>query len=138
MIVNNFLAPSLNYNMSTSGKSELGKEDFLQLMILQMQNQDPLDPMSNEEYIAQLAQFNALEQMQNLNKTVSSLGNLQILAQTSSMIGKNVEATDTDGSTIEGLVQSVDFKNGVAQLVLKLADDSTKLVTIDKILSVSI
>ena len=59
----------------TSQKTErksgdtLDKEDFLLLLVTQMQYQDPLEPTSNTEYVAQLAQFSELEQMQNLNST---------------------------------------------------------------------
>ena len=50
----------------TKGTSELGKDAFLQLLVAQMKYQDPLNPTSDTEYIAQLAQFSQLEQMQNL------------------------------------------------------------------------
>lgn len=135
--IHNVLPVGYNYTPNTGGKNELGKEDFLLLMIQQLQNQDPLEPMKNEEFISQLAQFNSLEQMQNLNKTMESLGNLQILSQTASMVGRTVEAIDTGDKTISGLVKSVEFKNGVATLVIRDANNVDHRVTIDKILSVS-
>ncbi|MCI5639975.1 MAG: flagellar hook capping protein, partial [Lachnospiraceae bacterium] len=46
--------------------SEMGKEEFLQLLVAQMKYQDPLEPTDNTEYVSQLAQFSELEQMQNL------------------------------------------------------------------------
>ena len=52
--------------------SELGKEEFLQLLVTQMKYQDPLEPTDNTEYVSQLAQFSELEQMQNLNSTTSN------------------------------------------------------------------
>lgn len=134
--ISTILPTGYSYTPQAS-KSELGKEDFLLLMIQQLQNQDPLEPMKNEDFIAQLAQFNSLEQMQNLNSTMESLGNLQILAQTASLVGRTVEASGSDDTTISGVVQSVDFKSGVATLVIKDANNVTHKVTIDKILSVS-
>ena len=68
----------LTYNNTTTnqvktrGSSELGKEEFLKLLVCQMQNQDPLNPQSDQEFIAQLAQFSSLEQMTNLNSTMSN------------------------------------------------------------------
>ncbi|TYP00206.1 flagellar basal-body rod modification protein FlgD [Geothermobacter ehrlichii] len=54
----------------------LGKEDFLQLLVAQLENQDPLNPADPTEFTAQLAQFSALEQMFNMNKTLEGLGSL--------------------------------------------------------------
>lgn len=67
----------------TSQKTErksgdtLDKEDFLLLLVTQMQYQDPLEPTSNTEYVAQLAQFSELEQMQNLNSTTVNTSAIQ-------------------------------------------------------------
>ncbi|MFA5575807.1 MAG: flagellar hook capping FlgD N-terminal domain-containing protein [Tissierellaceae bacterium] len=56
---------------SSTTKNDLDKEAFLRLLTVQLSNQDPLNPMEDREFIAQLAQFSSLEQMQNLNKTLS-------------------------------------------------------------------
>ena len=84
----------------TSDGSVLGKDDFLQLLITQMTNQDPLEPMSDTEYIAQLAQFSSLEQLQNLNDNMKAGLNwdylqLQTINNTmaTNLIGKDVRAT---------------------------------------------
>ena len=58
------------------GSQFIGKDGFLKLLITQLQNQDPLDPMKNEEFAAQLAQFSSLEQMQNLNESFGQLMDL--------------------------------------------------------------
>jgi flagellar basal-body rod modification protein FlgD len=68
---------------------ELGKDEFLQILAMQLSNQDPLEPMSDTDFIAQMAQFSSLEQMQALNSAFSSY-------QTYSLMGKNVLATVSD------------------------------------------
>ena len=87
----------------------LDKDAFLQLLVTQMQYQDPLDPQDNSEYVAQLAQFSSLEQMTNVYKSVSEVSQLVsnidtsvLVGQLSSMIGKDIawtqETTQVDAS----------------------------------------
>ncbi len=85
----------------------LGKQEFLQLLIAQLRNQDPLRPMEDREFIAQLAQFNALEQMQMLNQSLANLTSAQQFAQATAYLGTQVEAVlgpDATGSTGAGQV----------------------------------
>jgi flagellar basal-body rod modification protein FlgD len=89
---------SVNSNPRTP-KSTLGKQDFLNLLVQQMQHQDPLDPMKGTEFAAQLAQFSSLEQLSNLNTNLmASLDANAVLAQSvnnglsASFIGKDVRA----------------------------------------------
>lgn len=88
---------------------DLGKEEFLQLLVCQMRNQDPLEPAKDTEFIAQLAQFSALEQMQNLNETV-------VNSQAFSLVGKYVliNTTDSDGRAgeVAGVVDCITMKGG--------------------------
>jgi flagellar basal-body rod modification protein FlgD len=76
--------------------AELGKQDFLELLVAQLGNQDPLQPMENTEFVAQLAQFSSLEQLMGVN---SNIGLLQVAqmsmtnSQVAGLIGKEVEAT---------------------------------------------
>jgi flagellar basal-body rod modification protein FlgD len=88
---------------NTYGSSELGEEQFLQLLVAQMQYQDPLEPMSNSEFVAQLAQFSNVEQLVGVNEGINylylsqqSMGNVQA----SSLIGKEVEVK-SDELTVE-------------------------------------
>lgn len=101
--------------------NELGKDSFLQLLVLQMQNQDPLEPTDNTEMIAQLAQFSALEQMNNLNdKFAEFSGNVDQLnfLTASGMIGRDVSGIDVDGELLEGTVDSVQLIGSVVYLTV--------------------
>jgi len=77
-----------------TAQSKLGKDDFLQLLVTQLRFQDPLQPMEDKEFIAQMAQFNSLEEMQKLNKTMAAQNDFNQLASASSMIGKRVAVDD--------------------------------------------
>lgn len=96
-------------------KQELGKNEFLQILSVQMSNQDPLEPTSDTEWIAQMAQFSSLEQMQEMNSAVSS-------QKAYSMIGKFVAATVNDGTgsrqEISGIVSGVTRSGGVDYLMV--------------------
>jgi flagellar basal-body rod modification protein FlgD len=87
--------------------SSLGKDDFLKLLTVQLQNQDPLSPMENENLIAQLTQFSSLEQLENINANLEANLELdlvltQVLNNTAaaSLIGKDVVA-DGNGISLE-------------------------------------
>lgn len=100
---------------------ELGKDTFLQLLVRQMQYQDPLAPMDNTEMIAQLAQFSALEQMNNLNEQFAEFsGNVDQLnfMTATSMIGKYVSGVGADGQPISGVVDGVQMVGSVVYLTI--------------------
>ncbi len=92
---------------------DLGKDEFLQLLVCQMKNQDPLEPAKDTDFIAQLAQFSALEQMQNLNGVAEN-------SQAFGLVGKTVVINNVspNGSITEvsGVVDYVTIKNGKAKL----------------------
>jgi flagellar basal-body rod modification protein FlgD len=109
---------------------ELGKDDFLNLMVTQLKYQDPLQPTDDKEFIGQMAQFSALEQMQNMNTSLSN-------SQAFSLIGKHVTANTVDKKTAEtkvteGEVTSVKVKSGKSYVVVNGED-----IAVDKIVNVS-
>lgn len=89
--------------------SSLGKEDFLMLLVTQMQYQDPLDPADNTEYVSQLAQFSELEAMQNLSDTTTNTSAF-------TLVGKEVYIEDKSESgyttSAQGIVEYVTIQNG--------------------------
>lgn len=90
----------------TTGTGTLGKDAFLQLLVAQMKYQDPLNPSSDTEWVSQMAQFSSLEQMQNMNSTMTN-------SQAFSMIGQTVSIT-TDNGDVEGVVDYVNVSDGTA------------------------
>src|SRR5438445_13674195 len=88
---------------------QLGKQDFLKLLMAQLQNQDPMKPMDDSQMIAQMAQFSALEAAQTLNATVQTSANMQTVLQAGALIGKYIQANQSDGTSTSGAVTSVGF-----------------------------
>jgi len=115
-----------------TGNSVLGKDDFMKLLIAQLQNQDPTNPMKDTEFIAQMAQFSSLEQMMNMGKAFESFaeGQQQMqLIQYNSFVGKTVtwheitDKLDSDGKPIinqgTGKITTVKFIDGSVKFVLE-------------------
>ncbi len=89
------------YTPKTSAPSqELGQVDFMKLIIAQMQNQNPLDPQSDTDFMAQMAQFEALNQMKTVASGMKVLQGLNELSGAASLIGKNVIGKTVDGISI--------------------------------------
>jgi flagellar basal-body rod modification protein FlgD len=117
--------------------SSLDKDAFLKLLVSQVKNQDPLQPAGSTEYVAQLAQFSSLEQMQNLNDNIVGLALLQQnnallsqLTQSSALIGQTVEWTDPEtGAVHSGEVSSVKLQDGLALLEIDGQDVPLGYVT---------
>jgi flagellar basal-body rod modification protein FlgD len=103
---------------------QLDKEAFLKLLVQQLQNQDPLSPTPNEEFVAQLASFASLEQMQGLNENMLGLALLQQeaaiyaqVSQASGLIGQEISYVDPEtGLAAKGVVDSVAVEEGFAYL----------------------
>ena len=98
---------------------ELGRDAFLQLLVLELQNQDPLEPVKNSEMVAQLAQFSSLEQMEALNGSFEGLsGNVDQLNFISAqgLLGKYVEGMNEDGEVTTGFVDSVYLDGSIVVL----------------------
>ena len=90
----------------TTGGQTLEKDDFLKLLITQLTNQDPTEPMKDREFIAQMAQFSTLEQMTNMSQDFGRLAGILSTTQALGLLGKTVEISDGIRS-IEGVVEEV-------------------------------
>ncbi|AEE17029.1 flagellar hook assembly protein FlgD [Treponema brennaborense] len=100
---------SFNKTLAVNGRTasqQLGKDDFLKLLLTQLSNQDPTSPMENTEFIAQMAQFSSLEQMTNMSSEFTKLANMLNSNEAVSLLGKNVELNAGDAA-VSGVVESV-------------------------------
>jgi flagellar basal-body rod modification protein FlgD len=97
---------------TTKGPQQLGKDDFLQLMVAQMKNQDPMNPADDKDNIAQMAQFTSLEQITNLATATQELADRMAVSQTVGLIGRKVTYADADGAPVTGVVDGVDIGKG--------------------------
>lgn len=141
---------SLNTNSTTSkvpanSSSSLANEDtFMQLLVAQMKNQDPLNPLDGTQYVSQLSQLTGTEQiskmataMDKMSQVVDNLNTSVLVGQLSGMIGQNVtwlndiSTTDADGKTTtqkvqhSGVAQGVSISDGVPSLVVKEGNSTT-------------
>lgn len=134
----NFLSALQNPTpTSTDSTGTLGKDAFLQLLVTQMKNQNPLDPQDNTQFVAQLAQFSSLESMQNLTSTVDSIASSYKSSQAlqaSSLVGRSV-IIDTGSTTVDtakGLAGTVVVPGASSLTTVKVYDAQANLVkTID-------
>ncbi len=115
-------------NSENRPKNELGKDAFLQLLVTQMKYQDPLNPNTDTEYIAQLATFSQLEQMQNLS-TIST--NSQAFALVGREVIVKTETATGDSKYVSGRVDFVNMSGGKAQMSI-----NGQLYPVDKLDSV--
>ncbi|MFW5693651.1 MAG: flagellar hook assembly protein FlgD [Alkalispirochaeta sp.] len=99
---------SFNEAIKDSGGSgtELGRDDFLKILMTQLQNQDPTKPMEDKEFISQMAQFSSLEQMTNVSQGFQEMNSLLSSSQALSVLGRTVEV-QTGTQTVRGTVSSV-------------------------------
>ena len=100
--VNNYNKTLVHEGRKTS--NELGKDDFLKLLITQLSNQDPTSPMENTEFISQMAQFSSLEQMTNMSSSFTKMASFINSSEAASTLGKTVELNIGD-TTTTGIVE---------------------------------
>lgn len=116
----NYISPTdskIQYEKTPAApKNEMDKDAFLKLLVTQLRYQDPLNPTDDKEFLAQMAQFTSLEQMQNMNRSFEA-------TKAFSLLGKEVQATTINPQTseveiVQGKVEFVKMKNGKAYLVV--------------------
>jgi flagellar basal-body rod modification protein FlgD len=124
MDLSGIFATSDEQSTTLPQNTQLDKDAFMQLLVQQIRNQDPLEPVTNEDFIAQLASFSSLEEMEQLNDNVVSMvllqqsnALLQQLTDSSALIGRTITWEESDGGALKsGVVQSVKIDGGIALL----------------------
>jgi flagellar basal-body rod modification protein FlgD len=119
---------------STPQTPVMGKDDFLHLLVTQLQNQDPLNPTDHTEFTAQLAQFSSLEQLNNVNDNLEELQNFQAStnnSQTVSLLGKEITTNGNFLQLVEGEPIGCDFSldKDADLVVVNIYDSTDEFVT---------
>ena len=104
-------------NKTTGAAQKLGSQDFLNLMMKQLQYQDPMEPMSNTEFIAQQAQFSQLETTTTMSSNIAANNSV---SQAMSLVGKSVTLTDPSDVTkkISGTVTSAEINGRDSAIIV--------------------
>lgn len=113
---------------TTGATGDLGGTQFMQLLLAQLRNQNPLDPVKDGEFMAHLTQLNSLQELQKMNAALKQLTQADQLSQGAGLLGKTVEANLPNGQAQTGLVTAVTLENG--QAMLWLGSQSVSLASV--------
>jgi len=102
-------------------QSALGQEEFLKILLAQLQFQDPMKPLDNQQFLAQMAQFSSLAQTSQLNDRIDTLLTIQSATQSIGLIGKTVQVQTASGARV-GTVGSLTFSSGTPNLTVKASN----------------
>lgn len=123
----------------TGAESTLGKDAFLKILVTQMKNQNPLEPLKDTEFIGQMAQFSSLEQLTNLNTTMNTFVGGQgseSLVDHANLIGNKVfweREVNGQIESGEGVVKAIAMKNGTMMAELEGSGSKLSINTIQRI-----
>lgn len=126
-------APNVSPNRIQSKKFELKTEDFINMMVTQLQNQDPMEPAKNQELLAQMSQIGQLQSTTALQDSLKGLVLQNNLGAAGSLMGKLVKGMDVNGDELSGLVTAVRVED--EQVFLEL--DNGKSVELGRVTSIS-
>lgn len=123
----------------TEPQNTLGKDAFMKILVTQMKNQDPLEPLKDTEFIGQMAQFSSLEQLTNLNQAMNQFIGLQgnqKLTEHADLLGNTVyweQEVDGQLQSGEGIVKALSLKNGELMVELENEEISVPISLINRI-----
>ena len=123
MAINGISGAQDSQAASLANNKTINQEDFIKLFLAQLQFQDPLEPVDNREFLAQLAQFSSLEQSRQTSQNTTDLLSMQASTQAVSLLNKQVEVQGL-GQPVTGQVIAVAFTNSGPTLSVKAANGS--------------
>lgn len=109
--------------------SELKPEDFIKMMITQLQNQDPMEPAKNSELLAQMSQIGSLQSSTMLQESLKGIVLQNQIGSAGNLLGKNVQGMNNENETISGVVNSIRVENNKVMLEL----DSGKTLAMERV-----
>jgi flagellar basal-body rod modification protein FlgD len=131
--INNATSPIATQRDNNDALRDLDMDEFLQLMITELQNQDPLNPLENAEILQQISQIREIGATSRLTETLDAVLLGQNLTSASSMIGKTVEALSDDAKNVRGVVDKVTVTDGEPRL--HIGDKAVRLKNVREILA---
>ena len=129
------ISPSLGLTMpsatATERPEQFGKDTFLKLLVAQLRYQDPTSPTDGAEFLAQTAQFTVVEKLEELAKTNAELLSAERLTTATSLIGRHVSYTNSEGTEATGVVTST--RIGPLGPTLQVGDDEIQLSAVSAV-----
>ena len=117
--VNSTMLDSTNTSAASRLPSQtLTQNDFLKLLITQLSAQDPMNPVDDKAFIAQMAQFSTLQATTSMQQDIAQLNNQQAFSQANALIGRDVALQDGQGAQITGTVSAIQMASGSPQIVV--------------------
>ena len=117
---------------STGDTSSTSSDDFMALLLAQLRNQNPFEPMDNQSMMNQLTQLNSLQELKSIDTGLENLGKSNQLTEAASLIGKTVEVGVNNNETISGVVTGVSLVKGQVMLWL-----DKKTVPLENLITIS-
>jgi flagellar basal-body rod modification protein FlgD len=117
---------------NTQITSQVGQDQFLKLMVAQLKSQDPLEPIKDQEFLGQLAQFSTLSGIEKLNASFGDMLSLQQITQGANLMGQRIIYRNSDNQTSQGIVQGFAVNEG--RIELQVGSDA---VTLDNVIGMA-
>jgi flagellar basal-body rod modification protein FlgD len=127
----NSIFTAASQSAAKSTKTEYGGTEFMTVLLAQLKNQNPLEPMQDKDIMAQMAQLNSLEELQNIKSKMAEVALSSQASLAASLIGKRVKATLSSGDTVDGIVSGTAMSDG--SYVLKVGNQSVPLSSVNEI-----